>query len=229
MATSRALGERLAASDLRERAMTLDQQTKTGYQPGPPRRGRTRPVLLIVGVLAAVVVVAGVVGAVASNQDTGVVTQTLSSPSAAPPASVGPTVPAAEVERQQILAQYQRFFQMLTPLSLAAAADRPAMYRDVAVDPLYSLTLRGLMEADSRGEVLYGDIVTNPVIVSVDGPVAMIRDCQDSSTHGTQKRSDGTKVTRGVRDDLATVTMLRGPDGVWRLSRNDYADKGGCR
>ncbi len=228
MATSRAQGGTLAASDLRERAMSLDQQAKTGFQPGPPRRGRTRPVLLVVGVVAAVVVVAGVVGVVASNRDTGVVTQTLPSPSTpgigASRAPVAPTVPAADVERQQILAQYQRFNRVLEALSGVSAVDRPAMLAAVAVDPLFSSTLRGLAELDSRGEMPYGEGVFNPEIVSVEGGTAVVRDCQDASRSGRQK-ADGTKVTVGSAGDLATVTMLRGDDGVWRASTLGYANE----
>jgi hypothetical protein len=205
--------------------MSLDQQAKTGYQPpGPPRPGRGRAVLLVVGVLAAVVVVAGLVGAVASDRDTGVLTQTPPSPSTPDIGTVTPTVPAAEVERQQILAQYQRFNQVLDRLPGVPAVDRPTMLAPVAVEPLFSSTLRGLAELDSRGETPYGNGVLNPEIVSVEGGTAVVRDCQDNSRGGSQK-ADGTKVTVGGAGDLATVTMLRGDDGVWRASTLGYANE----
>ncbi|MDQ3383538.1 MAG: hypothetical protein M3519_07130, partial [Actinomycetota bacterium] len=131
--------------------MSLDQQAKTGYQqPGPPRPGRSRAVLLIAGVLLAVVVVAGLVGAVVSNQDTGVVTQTLPSPGAmGPTGPTGPVVP----EQDAILSQYKAFWAVLTPASKAEPEARRAMLEKVAVDPSLTRTLNGMRASDNIGEV----------------------------------------------------------------------------
>ncbi len=213
--------------------MSLDQRTQTDYRPRQPRPGRGRVVLLVLGVLVAVLAVAGFVY-VATQDDppgqldlTGPSTTPSGPPAAASPPPVTPTLSAAEAERQAILAQYQRFFQVIDSLFQVPATERPAIFSQVAVDPSYSRTIGGLAEADLRGEVGYGEIVTNPEIVSVTDGTAIIRDCQDSTGNGRQK-TDGTKITRGVKDDLATVTMLRGADGVWRVSRADYAKTGGC-
>lgn len=212
-------------------SMSLDQRTQTDYRPRQPRPGRGRVVLLVLGVLVAVLAVAGFVY-VATQDDppgqldlTGPSTTPSAPPAAASTAPVTPTLSPAEAEKQAILAQYQRFFQILTPLSLASPANRPAMFGQVAVDPSFSRTIGGLAEADLRGEEFYGDIVTNPEVVSVDGGTATIRDCQDASSHGRQKTDGGGKVTVGGKGDLATVTMLRGTDGIWRVSQVSYADK----
>jgi hypothetical protein len=186
-------------------------------------------VLLVLGVLVAVLAVAGFLY-MATRDDPPdqldlTVPSTAPAAAAASPAPVTPTLSAAEAEKQAILAQYQRFFQILTPLSLAPAAARPAMFAQVAVDPSFSRTIGGLAEADLRGEEFYGDIVTNPEVVSVDEGTATIRDCQDASSSGRQKTNGGGKVTVGGKGDLATVTMLRGTDGVWRVSQVSYADK----
>lgn len=230
MATSRAPGETLAASDLRERAMSLDHQAKTGFHPGPPRRGRTRPVLLVVGVVAAVVVIAGVVGVVANSQDTGVVTQTLPTPSSVPAATVGPTAPAVPVlpEQEAILTQYRAFWAILTPASRAKPEARRAMLETVAVDPSLTRTLNGMRASDSIGEVAYGQEVVRPELVSADGGTATLRDCQDGSAAGRVKVATGEKVTVGVKDALAIVTMQRGADAVWRVSTVEYQPAGSC-
>lgn len=231
MGTSRAPGETLDASDLRERAMSLDQQAKTGYgQPGPRRPGRSRAVLLVVGVLAAVVVVAGVIGAVTSNQDTGVVTQTPPSPSTAPAATAGPTAPTAPVlpEQDAILTQYRAFWAILTPASKAEPEARRVMLETVAVDPSLTRTLSGMRASDNIGEVAYGQEVVRPELVSADGATATLRDCQDGSAAGRVKVATGEKVTVGVKDELAIVTMQRGPDGVWRVSTVEYQPAGSC-
>lgn len=222
MATSRAQGGTLAASDLRERAMSLGQQAKTGcQQPGPPRPGRSRAVLLIAGVLLAVVVVAGLVGAVVSNQDTGVVTQTLPSPGAA---AAGPVVP----EQDAILSQYKAFWAILTPASKAEPEARRAMLEKVAVDPSLTRTLNGMRASDNIGEVAYGQEVVRPELVSADGATATLRDCQDGSAAGRVKVATGEKVTVGAKDALAIVTMQRGADAVWRVSTVVYQPAGSC-
>lgn len=211
--------------------MSLDQQAKTGYQPpGPPRLGRGRAVLLTAGVLLAVVVVAGVVGAVASDQDTGVVTQTLPSPDPAAAPSVGPTVPAAPVvpEQDAILAQYRAFWAVLTPASKAEPEARRAMLEQVAVDPSLTRTLGGMRASDNIGEVAYGQEVVRPELVSVDGATATLRDCQDGSAAGRVKVATGEKVTVGAKDELAIVTMQRGADAVWRVATVEYQPAGSC-
>lgn len=226
MATSRAQGGTLAASDLRERAMSLDQQAKTGYQqPGPLRPGRSRAVLLIAGVLLAVVVVAGLVGAVVSNQDTGVVTQTLPSPGATGP--TGPTGPVVP-EQDAILSQYKAFWAILTPASKAEPEARRAMLEKVAVDPSLTRTLNGMRASDNIGEVAYGQEVVRPELVSADGATATLRDCQDGSAAGRVKVATGEKVTVGAKDALAIVTMQRGADAVWRVSTVEYQPAGSC-
>jgi hypothetical protein len=206
--------------------MSLDQRQTTDYQPGPPRPGRGRVVLLVLGVLVAVLTVAGVV--YMATRDDPPEQLDLTVPSTAPSAPAPASLSAAEAEKQAILVQYQRFFQVGDSLDQVPAAERPALFAQVAVDPSYSRTLSGVAETELRGEVGYGEIVTSPEIVSVADGTAIIRDCQDSTGSGLQK-TDGTKVTRGVKDDLVTVTMLRGADGVWRVSRADYDQTGGCR
>ena len=132
-----------------------------------------------------------------------------------------PSPPAASKE-QAILAQYRKFFELQTPLIQAPAAQRPAIFAEVAVDPSYSRTLEGVAAAEAAGETFYGELTLNPVIVSVDDRTARLRDCQDASRTGRMKKATGTKVTVGRKADQLLATMVRGDDGVWRMSHAQY-------
>lgn len=131
-------------------------------------------------------------------------------------------------EEQQILAQYRAFFTTLTPASKATAAGRFMMMQKVATDPALTRVLGGIAAAQHAGEVYYGQDLVRPELTKVVGMTAMLRDCQDSSGAGRLKTSTGKKVTVGRKNDLAIVTMKRGPDGVWRVSTVTYKPAGSC-
>jgi len=76
--------------------------------------------------------------------------------------------------------------------------------------------------------VYYGQDTVRPEITMVNGLTATLRDCQDTSGHGRLKVATGKKVTLGLKNDLAIVTMKRGPDGVWRVSTVEYKPAGSC-
>ncbi len=147
--------------------------------------------------------------------------QTESSSGFVPSATVAPT-PVVRSEERAILAQYRKFFALQTPLINAPAEQRPSIFTEVAVDPSYSRTLDGVAAAEAAGETFYGEIALNPVIVSVDGRTAKLRDCQDASRTGRMNKATGTKVTVGRKGDQLLATMVRGDDGVWRMSHAQY-------
>ena len=132
-----------------------------------------------------------------------------------------PDAPAAS-EHERILAQYRKYFTAQTLLIRAPAAQRPALLAEVAVDPSYSRTLAGLAAADAAGETFYGEITLHPVVVSVNGRTAELRDCQDASARGRMMKDTGEKVTVGRDGDELLATMTRGDDGLWRMSQATY-------
>jgi len=140
-----------------------------------------------------------------------------STTSATPTPSSMPTT-----EAQRVLAQYNAFWKILTPVSQASFEQRPAMLKPYATQPVLSRTLRGMRASDNLGQVGYGEIVTRPKIVKIEEGVATIRDCQDASRHGRKQRDTGKVVTRGTEHDLAIVTVKRGSDGIWRVATVDY-------
>lgn len=155
------------------------------------------------------------------------------SPSASPttdpsPTTSASTAPTASPDEVEILDQYRQFFASLTPLSTMAYEVRYAAMRKLAVDPELTRVMGGYAAADQAGEVLYGEPVVRPEVTKIDGPVATVSDCQDTSAHGRQVEATGKKTTVGRKGDLATVTMQQGSDDVWRIATISYAPAGSC-
>lgn len=127
-----------------------------------------------------------------------------------------------------ILSQYRAFFASITRLSKEKYEVRYPAMQKLAVDPELTQVMGGIAASQRAGEVLYGDVVLRPTILTVDGGTALLKDCQDTSQHGRMKVSTGKKVTVGRVNDLAKVTMKRGTDGVWRMATIAYAPAGSC-
>jgi hypothetical protein len=144
------------------------------------------------------------------------------SPRGSVPSATEASTAAVPSEETAILAQYRKFFALQTPLIEAPAAQRPSIFADVAVDPAYTSILESIAQVDEAGETFYGELELNPVVLSVDDATAEIRDCQDASMRGRMKRVSGAKVTVGRAGDELLATMLRGEDGVWRVSHAVY-------
>lgn len=168
----------------------------------------------------AVAVAMVLAGAAACSSDGGVDTEE--------PVSVGATATATPTlvsDEVAILAAYREFFARQTEISMAAKEQRRMLLEPFTTDPALERVLRGMFAAEEIGEVGYGEPVVNPSVQSVDGDTAKVTDCQDTSKTGRKKRSTGKVTTRGLNRDNVSTTMLRGEDGVWRVSAVDYVDK----
>jgi len=146
-----------------------------------------------------------------------------SAPSSSPSAKTAVTPQSA-----YILSQYRAFFASLTPLSKASYSARFGAMQKLAVDPELTRVMGGMAASTQAGEVFYGEDIVRPMIASVVGDVATIADCQDTSGHGREKLATGEKVTVGVNNTLANVTMKRGADGVWRVATIENQRAGSC-
>jgi len=176
-------------------------------------------------IVVAAVLAAGAALAACSH-DSGVHVQTF--PTTTPTVAVSSSLTPFP-EEGQILAQYRAFFTRLTPASKAKpAAVRLAMLKRFATEPSLTRTLGGFAAASAAGEVYYGQDIVRPEITMVVGLTATLSDCQDTPGHGRLKVATGKKVTVGLKNDLAIVTMKRGPDGVWRVSTVEYKPAGSC-
>jgi hypothetical protein len=167
-------------------------------------------------VVATAVVMAGVA---ACSSDGGVDTEE--------PVSAGATAsatPTGASDESAILAAYREFFARQTEISMAAKEQRRMLLEPFTTDPALERVLRGMFAAEELGEVGYGEPVVSPRVQSMDGDVATVTDCQDTSKFGRKKVSDGELTTRGVKAAKVVATMTRGADGAWRVSKVDYPE-----
>jgi hypothetical protein len=143
----------------------------------------------------------------------------IASPS--PSLSVRPSPSASPVDEQAaLLAQYRKFWESLTPISLLPEPERQPALAELAVDPALKSLLAGMRANDDAGEVFYGAHVPNPepVPISPDGKTALVDDCQDSTGTGLASRSTREPKTRGVPNNHVNVTMKKSSDGVWKVA-----------
>jgi len=175
------------------------------------RRNTAAPARAMAWFVAFAALVAGVVGCGGSEP--------AAHPSSSPVATSAPTSPPSSPSvRQTILAQYAAFWAQLTPVSEAPGGTRKAMLAPYAADPELSSLLRGMANADSKGQVFYGRNRPRPKVtqLSVSRGVAVVDDCQDSSHAGIANRSTHHPITVGVARNHVVVTMhLVG--GMWRV------------
>ncbi len=228
----------MTATEHREPVMSVDHQpTQTDSQglPKPDHGTRRGWLLVLLGVLVAVLVAAGVAFAV--TRDDGSSDLDLSAPPATAPAtSDGDPAPAAavpaqsaiEVEGPAILAQFAKFWTTVDSLGQVPANERAAVWGQVATGRSYDRTLMGTATADAAGEAFYGQTKIDPTILSVEDGVAQIRSCQDSSQTGRMKKATGEKVTVGRANEVLLATMMLGTDGIWRVSEATYPEGQSC-
>lgn len=98
------------------------------------------------------------------------------------------------------------------------------MLTELAVDPALKSILAGFVEADAKGQVLYGANVPRPTArINPDASTGLVDDCQDSSKAGVAERSTGKRVTVGVARNHVSVTMKKQTGGLWKVAFIDYA------
>jgi hypothetical protein len=136
--------------------------------------------------------------------------------------SLSSASPTPTTGEERILAQYRAFFNIQASASGSPEAQRRAMLEPYATDPALSRVLRGMHTSDKLGQVGYGQAVVRPSVTKIDGRVAWVGDCQDTSASGRKERATGKVVTRGTKQAKVAATLKRGPDGVWRVATVDY-------
>ena len=174
-----------------------------------PRGARWRPAMVCA---LAVLVGSGLAGCAGDADGAATPAPSLSAPS---------TPAASPVDEQAaLLAQYRKFWESLTPISLLPEPERRAALAQLAVDPALKSLLAGMRANDDAGEVFYGAHVPNPepVPISPDGKTALVDDCQDSTGTGLASRSTMEPKTRGVPNNHVNVTMKKSSDGVWKVA-----------
>jgi len=105
-----------------------------------------------------------------------------------------------------------------------AQAQWPALAAGIAVDPIKSQVLTALNADKIIDVVTYGVPIHHvywPVVIG-DGKVAQLGDCMDSSHYGSMFRKTGQKRTVGLAKINTMASLVKGPDGKWRLSQIAY-------
>lgn len=152
-----------------------------------------------------------------------------------PPTSDGPATAAGSTadrrpgadELPRILADYRRFWEVVTAASRQPPNSwRPALSA-VSVEPLLSQLLDGLSEQQRKGLVDYGMALLHPQLVPVRVGRVSVVDCQDTSRSGTLNAETGMVKTVGSPRTPFAGVLERGIDGRWRLSQARFLD-GAC-
>ena len=168
--------------------------------------------------VAAALAVAAVLLAGCTANGSGASTRPPTTASGLTTPSQSPTPTAESV----VLATYTAFWKALPEASRLSGAPRTAVLTQYLVNPALSKISGTLAAQDAFHKALYGENVPRPTVVRMDGSSADVRDCQDSSRAGVEDLKTLQKLNVGVPRNLVMSTLLRSPDGQWRISTIVY-------
>jgi len=187
---------------------------------------------------------------VVACQDSGVTVQSVGSTAATPSNSVSSASPTAtsseesattsatesassaseQADRTAAEAQWIKSWDVYLAMPTTPPEEREALAATVTVDPAKSRMLADAAEFDGQGLQTYGQI--EHVVFwtrSINGEnTALIDDCQDRSATGSMETASGNKVTVGVAGRHYQGQMVRGADGVWRVSESFFLKDEPC-
>ena len=126
-----------------------------------------------------------------------------------------------------VVEAYRRFWTVVDGLGGQPVARWRVVLSTVAVEPLLSRLYDGYQEKYRAGVGEYGVVRPRPAVVGVRGGRASVVDCQDASMSGEIDTDTGMPRTVGRARTPVAATLVRGADGVWRLSDARYLD-GSC-
>jgi len=149
--------------------------------------------------------------------------------SSSPPGSVTPTGRSEAADRAAVEAAYRRFWQVSRTFDQRYPPQRwRQVLGGVAVDPELSLILVNAERQRRDGIVLYGQVVPRPSVQPVgEADQATVIDCGDASHAGQADARSGQRKTVGVARNPVTAVLLRGRDGIWRVSTIRFR-RGSC-
>lgn len=121
-------------------------------------------------------------------------------------------------EQVRILADYRRFWSVVTTVSRQPPSTWLRILATVTVEPLLSKTVDLVRQQHREGLIDYGVIDLNPRIVEATDHTVSIVDCQDASKSGTLDIETSMPRTVGSASMSFAGVMVIGEDGRWRLS-----------
>jgi len=157
------------------------------------------------------------------SPDTGTGTAAAASPPPTPAAAAVSSA-APEADRAAVEAAYRRFWTVTAGMGRQPVARWRAVLSTVAVEPLLSRLYDGYQANYRAGVGEYGLVRPRPAVVGVRGGRASVVDCQDASMSGEIDTDTGLPRTVGGARTPVAATLVRGADGVWRLSDARYLD-----
>ncbi len=148
-----------------------------------------------------------------------------SSTSTAPLFSSSPeassTIAATEsVDRAAAEAQWTKYWEIYAALPHTPEDQWDALLAPVAVESMVNAAKDDARSIRDEGNDTYGTVGhrftwTKPISGS---DTAVLQDCNDGSQAGAYETATGNKITVGVPRQNTMGTLVRGADGVWRVS-----------
>ena len=152
-------------------------------------------------------------------------------PSSTRPATTSsPAADAEAADRTAAEAQWIKSWDVYLAMAATPAAERDALASTVTIDPAKSKMLTDAQEFDKQGLQTYGQIghrISWPQAIN-GADTALIDDCQDRSNSGSLEASTGNKVTVGVAGLHYQGQLVRGDDGIWRVSQSYFLKDEPC-
>jgi len=129
------------------------------------------------------------------------------------------------VERAAVEAAYRRFWAVSWSIDKQPSARWRSILASVATEPVLTRLVErtGLQVRD--GITRYGQVIPHPTVSPINGArTVTVGDCQDAHAAGQADRRTGEAKTVGVARSPVVGTLVRGPDGVWRVSDIRYTE-----
>lgn len=135
--------------------------------------------------------------------------------------------PSSTDQRAAVEAAYRRFWSVSWDVDKQPPARWRSLLASVSVDPELTRLYAGTRAQQAAGIRLYGRVVPRPSAGRLVGSRADLSDCQDASKAGQADARSGARKTVGVARTPVTASLVRGSDGVWRVSDIRYTG-GSC-
>lgn len=151
-------------------------------------------------------------------------------PDSSPPSTIPNTTVPTESQtatpvsdRDAIEAAYTRFTSLSSDLDRQYPQEQwRQVFGEVATDPALTTVLANITAQREGGVTTYGELIPHVSDVSIDGDQATLRDCQDGSHAGQADAATGERRTVGVEHAPVVAELVRGEDGMWRVSHVEY-------
>lgn len=144
-----------------------------------------------------------------------------------------PSADTTRADQQAVLKGYNAYWTTYDTTAAQPSSDKAVVsmaLSAVAAEPLLTSSTNDIVNAALAGQKAYGSYVVHPktpVFQDESSTEALVTDCIDSSRSGWAN-ADGQPLTVGVPAVFSKATMVRGKDGIWRMSQVTFDDQVTC-